>query len=260
MIGRNASTSNWSFDSLRRRYVDRLRSTKPLLAAWIAALTEDQLTTEEQVAIKTCAHHLAGSGGTYGFHHISAAAFATENAAGRALVGSMDSEGLRLALFALKAAIDDIEENNLAPRTKNGGLWGANISFLWARRKKFRGRVVIIEDDPDVADLLYAEFKRRAYDVEIARDGVAAVASIWNNRPHLIILDRGLPMMSGTSVFMELKHYRATRDIPLIVLSSLPESPAFNAPSTIYHPKPFDTAQLMEMCDDLALAPASSAG
>ncbi|MEM6914639.1 MAG: response regulator, partial [Pseudomonadota bacterium] len=183
MIGRYASASSWSFDTLRKRYVGRLQSTRPLLTSWIEALDDGSLTTEAQLSIKACAHHLAGSGGTYGFHHISAAAFATENAVGRALVGSMDTEALRMALLALTSAIDDIEDNNLVPRSKNGGLWGTNISFLWARRKRYKGRIVIIEDDPDVADLLYAELTRRAYDVEIARDGVAAVASIWNDRP-----------------------------------------------------------------------------
>ncbi|MEM6747216.1 MAG: response regulator [Pseudomonadota bacterium] len=250
---------NQSFDDLRRRYIDRLSATKPSLEQLEQALADDALSPDDVLAVKTRAHRIAGSGGIYGFHHVSAAAFAAEDAAGRALVGSPDSETLRLAIDALRAAIEDVEES-AAPRAKNGGLWGRNVAFLWPRRKKFKGRVVIVEDDPDVADLLHAELNRRGYSVEIARDAIAAIATIWNNRPHLIILDRGLPMMSGTSLFMELKQYRSTRDIPLIVLSSRPLSPVFEAPATIYHAKPFDTEELMAICMDMALIPSSNAG
>lgn len=223
-------------------------------------LDEGEVTADQLLAIKIRAHHLAGSGGTYGFHHISAAAFAAEDAVGRALIGSPDPVSLRLAVSALRAAIDDARESTRPVRAKSGGLWGKNVSFLWPRRKKHKGRIVVAEDDPDVADLLHAELTRRGYDVEVARDGIAAIATVWNDPPHLIILDRGLPMMSGASLFMELKQYRPTREIPVVVLSSLPASPLYDAPATVYHHKPFDTEELMNICVDLALMPPSSAG
>ncbi len=245
-----------SFDRLRQRYVERLDSVAPSLHDLKRSLEEGDVEAKRIQELKECAHRLSGSGGTFGFHHLSAAAFAAEDAARRVLIGSPDRDMLRLALISLTAAIEDAKQSPLG-RAKKSGLWGANVSFLWPSRRKFKGRIVIVEDDPDIADLLYAELTRRGFKVEMARDGIAAIASIWNNPPHLTIVDRDLPLMAAESLVMELKQYEETRNIPLVVLSSLPSSSVHNAPATVYHRKPFDTEELMAICLEMA---HSSAG
>jgi len=240
-----------SFDRLRQRYVDRLDAVAPSLHDLQRCLEEGDVEAKRIQEFKECAHRLSGSGGTFGFHHLSAAAFAAEDAARRVLTGSPDKDMLHLALISLTSAIEDAKQSPPA-RAKKSGLWGANVSFLWPGRKKFKGRIVIVEDDPDIADLLYAELTRRGFKVELARDGIAAIASIWNDPPHLIIVDRDLPLMAAASLVIELKQYQTTRNIPLVVLSSLPASSIYNAPATAYQRKPFDTEELMTICLEMA--------
>jgi len=81
--------------------------------------------------------------------------------------------------------------------------------------------VVIIEDEPDVAELLAHRFAGEGFRVATAGDGRAGLHAVHTHNPDLVILDLLLPLMNGWEVCRSLKANAATQDIPVIILSAI---------------------------------------
>ena len=82
--------------------------------------------------------------------------------------------------------------------------------------------ILIIEDDPDIAESLKYNFEREGWPAVTALTGEAGLAAALNERepPSLIILDIMLPGMSGTELCRRLRREPATRRIPIIMLTA----------------------------------------
>ena len=80
--------------------------------------------------------------------------------------------------------------------------------------------VLIVEDDPDIADLLEAYLRRETFRTERASDGVNAVRLHREARPDLMLLDVNLPGFDGFEV---LRRIRETTQTPVIMLTALSE-------------------------------------
>src|SRR5688572_6867612 len=78
-------------------------------------------------------------------------------------------------------------------------------------------RVLIVEDEPDLADPLAYLLRREGYDVEIAEDGPAALASFRERGADIVLLDLMLPGMPGTEVCRQI---RTTSAVPIIMLTA----------------------------------------
>ena len=78
-------------------------------------------------------------------------------------------------------------------------------------------RVLLVEDEPDLAEPLAYLLRREAYDVEIAEDGPDALAAFRENGADIILLDLMLPGMSGTEVCRQI---RTTSSVPIIMLTA----------------------------------------
>jgi two-component system phosphate regulon response regulator PhoB len=81
--------------------------------------------------------------------------------------------------------------------------------------------VVIIEDEPDIANLLAHRFRSEGFQVATADDGRAGLQAVHLYRPDLILLDLLLPTMNGWEVCRSLRDDLATQDIPIIVVSAV---------------------------------------
>lgn len=104
--------------------------------------------------------------------------------------------------------------------------------------------VVIIEDEPDIANLLARRFASEGFGVATATDGRAGLHAVHLYRPNLILLDLLLPGVSGWEVCRSLKANLATRDIPVIIVSAIGS--------------PEDRIALLEMgVDDFIVKPCS---
>lgn len=79
-------------------------------------------------------------------------------------------------------------------------------------------KILIVDDEQAIIDILAYNLKRAHYEVMIARDGEEAVRLALSESPDLLILDLMLPIMDGIEVF---KRVRQTRDIPIIILTAL---------------------------------------
>jgi DNA-binding response OmpR family regulator len=79
--------------------------------------------------------------------------------------------------------------------------------------------LLIVEDDPDVADMLNAYFQVQGYEVITVYWGGDAIKVGRKRRPDLVILDIRLPDMDGYEVARQLRENRRTKDVPIIFLT-----------------------------------------
>jgi DNA-binding response OmpR family regulator len=78
-------------------------------------------------------------------------------------------------------------------------------------------RILVVEDDDDIAQVLQRSLRMEGYDVRLAGDGVAALDQAHAFLPDLIVLDLGLPRLDGIDVAREL---RARDDVPILMLTA----------------------------------------
>ncbi len=81
-------------------------------------------------------------------------------------------------------------------------------------------KILIVEDEEDILDLIAFNLQKEGYQVDRATDGVEAVDKIRRTVYALIILDIMLPEKDGFEVLKEIKSSYITRDIPVIILTA----------------------------------------
>src|SRR3954454_527868 len=79
-------------------------------------------------------------------------------------------------------------------------------------------RVLVVEDDQDIAQVLQRSLRLEGYDVQIASDGGAAREESHASLPDLIILDLGLPRLDGIDVAKRLREDED--DTPILILTA----------------------------------------
>src|SRR6516162_9797376 len=84
-------------------------------------------------------------------------------------------------------------------------------------------KILIIEDESDVADLLEMGLRKAGFKITTAADGATGLQKARDNRPDFIILDLMLPKMSGLEVCRILKGDTATSHIPILMLTAKAE-------------------------------------
>jgi DNA-binding response OmpR family regulator len=82
-----------------------------------------------------------------------------------------------------------------------------------------RTSILLVEDDPDTRELYRLALIVAGFRVIAVGDGVEALRFVERERPTLIVLDLGLPSLSGADVQRELAAQTDTRDIPIVVVT-----------------------------------------
>jgi DNA-binding response OmpR family regulator len=80
-------------------------------------------------------------------------------------------------------------------------------------------KILIVEDDLDVADMLNAYFRVQGYEIFTVNSGEDGVRACQTSRPDIVILDMNLPDIDGYEVARRLRTNRRTADIPIIFLT-----------------------------------------
>ena len=84
-------------------------------------------------------------------------------------------------------------------------------------------KILIIEDENDVADLLALNLRKSGFQTSAAADGASGLQKARDDRPDFIILDLMLPKMSGLEVCRILKSDTATANMPILMLTAKAE-------------------------------------
>jgi len=117
--------------------------------------------------------------------------------------------------------------------------------MIW--KKSSEGKILIIEDEEDVAKALKIRLKANGYDVISAPDSIQGVTLANKEKPDLIILDIMIPGGGGFAVAERLKQDVDTWDIPIIFLTGIPgtEERAYKAGARFYFRKPYNPESLL---------------
>jgi DNA-binding response OmpR family regulator len=111
-----------------------------------------------------------------------------------------------------------------------------------------KGRILIVEDDFDISNLLRIFFDGEGYEVEVASRGLDVLTAARQMHPNLIILDILLPDMDGYAVCKELRMRPRTRHIPIIFLTRKDDRhdriSGLELGADDYITKPFDIEEL----------------
>lgn len=111
-----------------------------------------------------------------------------------------------------------------------------------------KARLLIVEDDLDIAEMLDAYFRIQGFGVTVVNWGEEGVSQCLNNQPDLVILDIRLPDIDGFEVARRIRANRRTRDLPVIFLTEKRERSdrleGLSLKAEDYITKPFDIQEL----------------
>jgi DNA-binding response OmpR family regulator len=109
-------------------------------------------------------------------------------------------------------------------------------------------KILVVDDEQDVAKALKARLKANGYHVVLASDTGQAFTIANQENPDLILLDIMIPGGGGFIVAERLKQSAATHHIPIIFLTGIPggEERAYKLGASAYVMKPYQPEELME--------------
>jgi two-component system phosphate regulon response regulator PhoB len=112
-----------------------------------------------------------------------------------------------------------------------------------------RPRILIVEDERALTDVLSYNLQREGYDVVVTHDGQEGLRKAQTLLPDLVILDLMLPVLNGLEVCRELRASERTRQIQILMLTARAEETdqiiGFSLGADDYVPKPFSVKVLM---------------
>jgi two-component system, OmpR family, response regulator MprA len=108
------------------------------------------------------------------------------------------------------------------------------------------GRVLVVEDDEEIADVLRRSLRQEGHEVRTSTDGEEAIDAAREFQPDLVVLDLGLPKLDGVEVCRRL---RAASDVPILILTARSDTEdrvaGLDAGADDYLVKPFERAELL---------------
>lgn len=108
-------------------------------------------------------------------------------------------------------------------------------------------RILVVDDNRDILDLVQRVLITYGYDVIIARDGLGALQQEANHQPDVVVLDVNLPTLDGWEVCRRIKQ---RRDVPVMLLTVRAERAdverSYDAGADDHLPKPFDITEFLD--------------
>ncbi len=108
--------------------------------------------------------------------------------------------------------------------------------------------ILVVEDEPDLAELVRFHLSQSGFEVELAHTGRAGIDAIRRVRPALVVLDLMLPDLSGTDVCREVRSDPRLKDLPILMLTARAEEVdrvvGFELGADDYVTKPFSPREL----------------
>jgi two-component system phosphate regulon response regulator PhoB len=109
-------------------------------------------------------------------------------------------------------------------------------------------RVLVVDDEPDLLELVRFHLAQAGFEVETARDGRQGLEAIRRRRPDLVVLDRILPDLPGSEVCRQVRSDPQLRDLPILLLTAKAEEVdrvvGFELGADDYVTKPFSPREL----------------
>lgn len=115
------------------------------------------------------------------------------------------------------------------------------------------GRILVVEDEEDLANVVMINLRMAGYEVEHAGHGAEALEAVERQTPDLVLLDVMMPVMDGWQALRVLKEDPETRHIPVVMLTALAEEQniiqGHLQGAVRYLTKPFEVKRLLEVVE-----------
>lgn len=116
-----------------------------------------------------------------------------------------------------------------------------------------RPKILVVDDEPDIRQLIKLRLELRKYEVLTAQDGAEAIATAQAAHPDLIMMDVIMPGQNGYATCRQLKDLESTKDIPVVFLTAKGRQDDIMQGTLVggaaYLTKPFDTQQMLQTVD-----------
>lgn len=151
-----------------------------------------------------------------------------------------------------------------AGNTVNAALFPPEYEQLFCTRRVARkggrmARIVVVEDDIDVRDLVVMKLQRSGHHVVAAGDGQAGLELCLRERPDVLVLDVRMPIMSGLEVLHTIRtslRHVVLRETPVLILSAAvlthDRREAYEMGADAFLAKPFTPRHLVDLIEQLA--------
>lgn len=107
--------------------------------------------------------------------------------------------------------------------------------------------ILVVDDERSIADFIAEVLSEEGYHVRVCHDGASALLNIQSEAPDLVVLDIGLPVMTGDTVLRELRA-GGFNGLPVIITTAGPHAERFLADgATAILKKPFTLERLIEI-------------
>ena len=116
------------------------------------------------------------------------------------------------------------------------------------QRVEERRRILVVDDDSGIREVLVECLAGEGYDVADARNGAEGLERLRGHRPHVVLVDLLMPVMNGRQFIAHLRADAATQGIPVLLMTGSNEllgRPPAGADALL--PKPFELEELLDL-------------
>jgi putative two-component system response regulator len=116
-------------------------------------------------------------------------------------------------------------------------------------QRQVNARVLVADDEESVAELLRRMLAKEGYAVEVVNDGLAALQSVQEHKPHVVLLDVNMPGMNGIDVCRRIKQDLSNRLTPVVLVTGMAQRErrieGLEAGADDFLSKPVDAQELL---------------
>ena len=119
-----------------------------------------------------------------------------------------------------------------------------------SKKKAKQAKILVVDDEPDYINAIQCRLEWHNYEVVIAANGREGLEKAASEKPDLILLDTGMPVMNGHEMLERLRTLPELKGIPVIMVTALCDEEDIAKASSCgisdYVAKPFDFTELIE--------------
>lgn len=202
-------------ERLRLLYTAQLKQRSEILTQIYSKLKEDAASDADYELLQMEAHKIAGSGTTYGYPSVTAAASPLDLLLGQPNRNVAEvCELVRCLLQAIERVLAGSAEPEASPAPP------CQITVSIPPPRGYRPAILVADDDPTIQALLSEIFSSFAI-VQVAGTGTAALAALRTMRFDLVLLDHRLPDMDGLSVIGAMRKSGKSAQTVVMMLTAV---------------------------------------